>query len=200
MAVSNPFVLASGSPSRAEILSDIGFEGFDISPQDIDESELKNEIPRTYIKRICSAKVASAKNNHPNQVILAADTIVAVGRRILQKAQSPEQQYQFMNLISGRRHYSMTAVGLCNPKQPEKIIIKLVETLVQMKRMTDQEIAAYVDSGVWQGCSGYKFDYMFQSLVKRIDGSVSSIQGLPVYTVRNLLGSAGIFPKLALSK
>ncbi|MAP16388.1 MAG: septum formation protein Maf [Verrucomicrobiales bacterium] len=200
MAALQSFVLASGSPSRAKILNELCFEGFDISPQDIDESELKNEPPRTYIKRICSAKVASAKKNHPDRVILAADTIVAVGRRILQKAQSPDQQHQFMSLISGRRHYSMTAVGIYNPKQPEKIIIKLVETLVQMKRMTDQEIAAYVDSGVWQGCSGYKFDYMFQSLVKRIDGSVSSIQGLPVYTVRNLLGSAGVFPKFSLSK
>jgi septum formation protein len=189
------FVLASGSPSRAQILEQLGYRISEIFPQNIDESELKKEVPRAYIKRICQNKLSSAVKQRPNQVILGADTIVAVGRKILQKAQTAQEQASFMQRISGRRHYSMTAVGVYDPLHPQKITIKLVETLVQMKRLTNQEIQSYVASNVWKGCSGYKFDYAFQSLVKCIDGSVSSIQGLPIYEAKNMLGSAGVFPE-----
>jgi septum formation protein len=115
-----------------------------------------------------------------------------VGRRILQKAKNSDEQRFFMTLLSGRRHRVLTYVCLYDPKRPQnKISQRIVSTLVQMKKLTEREIEEYVSSRTWEKCAGYRFDWMFQSFVKRLDGSVSSIAGLPVYEVRNLLVSAG---------
>ena len=187
------FILASGSKARREILEALGYSLEKIAPQDVDETPLGGEIPTEYVKRITQMKMDSAVKLYPNEVILCADTIVAVGRRILQKAETLEEQRCFMEWMSGRRHYNLTHVRLYTPAKKNPFSERLVKTLVQLKKLTPQEIQLYLDTGVWRGCSGYQFDWLFQSFVKRMDGSFSSIAGLPVYETKNLLSSAGIF-------
>ncbi len=185
------FILASGSAARFEILSKLGYPIKKVAPQDVDETPLKGELPRSYVRRIVCDKMRAASEAYPEDVILVADTIVMLGRRILQKAKDAEEQTQFMRWMSGRRHQVLTCVCLYNPKKQNPFSERLVSTLVQMKKLTDAEIEAYVTSGVWKKCAGYRFNWLFQSFVKRMDGSISCIAGLPVFETKNLLESAG---------
>ncbi|MDJ1018429.1 MAG: Maf family protein [Paracoccaceae bacterium] len=182
-------VLGSGSPRRRELLAQIGVAPDDIRAPDVDETPLKGELPRDYCRRIALAK-ASALEPAADEVVLVADTTVAVGRRILGKPANRDEARAFLELLSGRRHRVITAVAV---RTPETTRFKEVVSTVRMKRLSEHEIAAYLDSGDWAGKAGaYAIQGPAASLVPWIQGSHSAIVGLPLSETAGLLAAAGI--------
>lgn len=181
--------LASASPRRLDLLGRLGVGPDTVKPADIDENPLKTELPRGYAKRMAREKAAAV--NAPG-FVLAGDTVVAVGRRILPKAEDQLTALDCLALLSGRRHTVLSAVAL---KAPDgSIRERLSETTVRFKRFSDEEIAAYIASGEWEGkAGGYAIQGAAEGLILRIDGSHSGVVGLPLYETRALLKSAG-FP------
>jgi len=198
--MSRSFILASASPARLALLKTIGFTPSCIAPQNIVEVPFPKERAKDFVVRMAKEKLESAINAFPDDVIVSADTIVACGRRIIQKATSPEEQRSFMQLLSGRRHKVYTALAIFVP-QDHSIRERLEVTQVQFKRLSLQEIDAYVASNTWRGCAGYEQNGLCLSFFKRITGTNTCIMGLPVMDVKNLLESAGVrsswYPPLA---
>ena len=186
-------VLASASPRRGSLLKQVGFEPDDIRPTDIDESVRPGETPRQYVTRMACAKAAVGTLNS-DEVLLAADTIVSVGRRILGKARDASDAARYLRLLSGRRHRVLTAVALrraCGTR------CKLVVTVVKMKRLGEEDISSYIQSGEWQGKAGaYGIQGRAGRFVPWIRGSFTSVVGLPVAETADLLLSCGISPKI----
>lgn len=180
-------ILASASPRRRELLSRMGLEADAILPAEIDETPHKTELPRDYAKRMAREKaLAVSADGH----VLAGDTVVAVGRRILPKAEDEGTARRCLQLMSGRRHRVLSAVALKSPDGTLRE--KLSETIVRFKRLSDQEIAAYLVSGEWHGkAGGYAIQGAAEGLIQRIDGSHSGVVGLPLYETRALLKAAG---------
>lgn len=189
MSVKN-FILASSSPQRRKLLVQIGFEPKEIVSADIDESERKYERPAAYVKRMAREKALKVAAERPGEIVLGADTIVAVGTRLLHKAANDEEQLKVMKLLSGRAHHVLSAVCVVN--QAGKAAVRLVSTRIIMKKMSDEEIAAYVAGHEWTGCSGYKIEGSMEAYVSRIIGSYSGIVGLPLCETKNLLNGVGI--------
>lgn len=181
-------ILASASPRRLALLAQIGIAPDRVLATDIDESPLKDEMPRPLAQRLARAKAAAA--SAPGAYVLAADTVVALGRRVLPKAETAEQARHCLNLLSGRRHTVMTALVLAKPdgKRSER----LVESVVGFARLTPQQIDAYLAGGEWHGkAGGYAIQGQAASFVRFISGSYSNVVGLPLYETAQLLRGQG---------
>jgi len=184
------FVLASASPRRLDLLRQIGLEPGKIDPADIDETPWPAEPPRAYALRMASAKLATVAARHPGVLILAADSVVAVGRRILPKAETEKEARQCLALLSGRRHKVLGGVAVSDGS---KMRTRLVETAVRFKRLEPREIEAYVQSGEWQGkAGGYAIQGRGAVFVSFISGSYSNVVGLPLFETAALLRAAGL--------
>ena len=184
------FILASGSVHRKALLEQINFVPKDIITADIDETPFAQEKPTAYVKRMALEKGLNVASKNPGRVVLSADTIIVVGRQIVRKAQSSEEQTAVMQKLSGRAHHVITAVCVVNAKG--KPIVKVNSTRLLVKSMTPSQIAEYVASNEWCGCAGYKIDGLMGAFVRKIIGSYSSCVGLPLYETKNLLEWAGI--------
>lgn len=183
-------ILASASPRRRELLARLGIEPSAIAAADIDESEALGELPRAYAARVAREKALAVEGG--DAFVLSGDTVVALGRRILPKAEDADTARRCLSLISGRRHRVLSAVAL---KYPDGTLREqLSETVVRVKRLTPDEIEAYLASGEWHGkAGGYAIQGSFEGLIAAIAGSHSGVMGLPLYETRALLKSAG-FP------
>ena len=182
-------ILASASPRRRELLARLGVEPLAIAAADIDETPGKAEIPRDYAKRMAREKALAVA--HANAHILAGDTVVAVGRRILPKAENEVTARECLELISGRRHRVLSAIVLLSPDG--SLCERLSETIVRFKPLSSAEIDAYIASGEWHGkAGGYAIQGLAESLIVWIGGSHSGVVGLPLYETRALLKAAGL--------
>lgn len=183
-------VLASSSPRRRELLGRIGAIPARIASPDIDETPLNGEAPRAYAVRLALLK-AQAVPRAEGEIVLAGDTTVALGRRILPPADSEDIQRQLLGLISGRRHRCISA--LCVIDTEGRARTREVETVVAFKRLTDAEIDAYVASGEGLGkAGGYAIQGRAEALIRFISGSHSGVMGLPLFEARALLIAAGL--------
>jgi septum formation protein len=183
-------ILASASPRRLDLLARIGVVPDKVVPADIDESVPKGELPRDHALRLASEKAEAVAKNHPGALVLAADTVVAVGRRILPKVEDEATLRACMKLLSGRRHRVLTGVALTAPGQALRT--RIVETMIAMKRLSDEEIDFYAGHGEWRGkAGGYALQGYGEVYVRYIAGSYSNVVGLPLAETRNLLKGAG---------
>src|SRR5690349_24763257 len=189
-------VLASGSPRRVMLINQAGIEPDALRPADVDETPKRGELPRACANRLARAKAEAAleliciDDEFKGSYILAADTIVAVGRRILPKAELLDEATQCLRLLSGRNHRVHTAVCLVTPK--ETFRQRYVETRVRFKRLSEQDIEAYLASGEWRGkAGGYAAQGIAGTFIVKIVGSYSNVVGLPLYEVTTLLSGEG---------
>ena len=181
-------ILASASPRRRELIARLGVTPAAVNPADIDETPRKGELPRDYAKRMAREKAEAAASNDGH--VLAGDTVVAAGRRILPKAEDEATARKCLELLSGRRHRVLSAIALRAPDGT--IRERLSETVVMFKRLSAQEIDAYLASGEWEGkAGGYPIQGIAEGLISRIQGSHSGVVGLPLYETRALLKAAG---------
>lgn len=182
-------VLASSSPRRIELLAQIGITPDLVDPADIDETPLKDETPTRLADRLARSKASVVAERHPQDMVLAADTVVAVGRRLLEKPADEVEAVRFLKLLSGRNHRVFTGVALAYQGQ---VRTRVVDTRVSFKVLSDEEIATYVASGDWRGkAGGYGIQGPAGAFVQRIVGSHPAVMGLPLYEVSNLLRGAG---------
>ena len=183
-------VLASASPRRLDLLARIGVTPDEVVPADIDESVPSGELPRVHALRLAREKAEAVAALRPNDLVLAADTVVAVGRRILPKVEDEETLRACMTLLSGRRHRVLTGVALAIPGGGVRE--RLGETMIAMKRLSDEEIDYYAGHGEWRGkAGGYALQGYGEVYVRHIAGSYSNVVGLPLAETRVLLKSAG---------
>ena len=190
------FVLASGSPRRLSLINQAGIEPDALQPADVDEMPKKGELPRACANRLARAKAEAAlaavrlDEELRGSYILAADTVVAVGRRILPKAELLDEAAQCLRLLSGRNHRVHTALCLVTPK--ESFRQRLVETRVRFKRLSADDIEAYLASGEWRGkAGGYAVQGIAGSFVVKLVGSYTNVVGLPLYETTALLAGEG---------
>jgi septum formation protein len=190
------FVLASGSPRRLALVNQAGIEPDALKPSDVDETPKRGEIPRAYANRLARSKAEVALNNVTlddelrGSYILAADTVVAVGRRILPKAELLDEAQQCLRLLSGRNHRVYTSICLVTPK--ESFRQRLVETRVRFKRLSSEDIESYLASGEWRGkAGGYAVQGIAGSVVGKRVGSYTNVVGLPLYETMTLLTGEG---------
>jgi septum formation protein len=183
-------VLASASPRRLDLLRQIGIEPDVVDPADADETSGIGEIPRAYAVRMAEAKLATVRLRHPGAIVLAADSVVAVGRRILPKAETEAQARTCLALLSGRRHKVLGGIAIGCDGQVRR---RLVETVVRFKRLERAEIEAYLQSGEWQGkAGGYAIQGRAASFVAFLSGSYSNVVGLPLFETAALLKAVAL--------
>jgi septum formation protein len=183
-------ILASASPRRLDLLARIGVVPDAVVPPHIDESVPRGELPRQHALRLASEKAEAVAAREKDALVLAADTVVAVGRRILPKVEDEATLRACMKLLSGRRHRVLTGVALAAPGQPLRP--RLVETMIAMKRLSEQEIDYYAGHGEWKGkAGGYALQGYGEVYVRHIAGSYSNVVGLPLAETRLLLKAAG---------
>ena len=160
-----------------------------VAPADIDETPLKGELPRAYAERMAREKAEAAASD--SALVLAGDTVVACGRRILPKAEDEATARKCLELLSGRRHRVLSAIAL--RAADGNIRQRLSETIVVFKRLSSEEINGYLAGGEWEGkAGGYAIQGAAEGLIKRIDGSHSGVVGMPLYETRALLKAAGV--------
>ncbi len=189
-----PLILASASPRRRELLAQIGITPAAIDPAAIDESPLKGELPRTHASRIAEAKANTVAARHGGAFVLAADTVVAAGRRILPKAEDEATARRCLALLSGRRHRVHGGVVVMAPDG--RAACRVVETVVTMKRLHRDEVDAYIASGEWHGkAGGYAIQGRAAVFVARVNGSYSNVVGLPLYETHKMLAGLGWQPE-----
>ena len=191
--MSSPLILASESPRRLALLAQAGITPDAILPAAIDESVLKGEAPRVHALRLAVEKARRVESEYSGKpaFILAADTVVAVGRRILPKARDNAEVRACLKLLSGRRHQVITAVALISPQG--KLRTRIAMTRVSMLRLTEDEIGTYVESREGVGkAGGYAIQGRAEALVKEISGSYSNVVGLPLALTVALLKGAGL--------
>lgn len=183
------FVLASASPRRLQLLQQIGYVPDVVAPTDIDETPHKDEAPGALALRLAVEKASAAAVIHPNAVILAADTVVACGRRILPKAETEKDAWVCLKLLSGKRHRVYGGIAVRAPDG--KIWARMVMTVVKFARLTDEDMKAYVASGDWKSkAGGYAIQGGAGAYVSTINGSYPNIVGLCIHTARKLLLAA----------
>jgi septum formation protein len=189
-------VLASGSPRRLALVNQAGIEPEALRPADLDETPIRGELPRACANRLARAKAEAAlemvrmDEELKGAYILAADTVVAVGRRILPKAELLDEASQCLRLLSGRNHRVHSAVCLVTPK--EAFRQRLVETKVRFKRLSEEDIEAYLASGEWRGkAGGYAAQGIAGSFIVKLVGSYTNVVGLPLYETTALLAGEG---------
>lgn len=187
-----PIILASASPARLELLSRIGIKPI-VSPADIDESEYKKELPQEVASRLSQTKAETIAKNIDEGYVIGADSVSAVGRRIMPKAITPQMVADCLKAFSGRRHNLFTGVHIIK-KTLEKVEVRhrIVHTVIKFKALSNAEIDYYVQSGEGLNkAGGYSIQGFAQSYVSFIGGSFSNIIGLPLYETRNMLVSLG---------
>jgi septum formation protein len=191
-------ILASGSPRRLSLINQVGITPDHLLPADVDEIPLKGELPRACANRLARLKAETALANVrrdedlKGSYILAADTVVAVGRRILPKAELVDDASQCLRLLSGRNHKVYTAVCLVTPK--EGFRQRMVETRVRFKRLSEEDLDTYLASGQWRGkAGGYAAQGIAGSFIVKLVGSYTNVVGLPLYETVALLAGEG-FP------
>ena len=187
-------ILGSASPRRRDLLADIGVAPNEIRPADIDETPRKGELPRLYVERMAREKSKAIQNiaghsSIDDDLVLTADTVVALGRRILGKPKDAAEAAEFLFRLSGRRHRVATSVCL---RRGPLLRQKTVETRVKIKRLSDAEIGAYMRSGEWRDkAGGYAIQGVAAAFVSGINGSYTAIVGLPLTETAGLLQGAG---------
>ena len=189
-------ILASASARRLDLLAQIGVTPDLVDPADIDETVMNGESPRAHAARLAGEKAAAVAERHSDAVVLAADTVVACGRRILPKAESPEQASDCLRLLSGRRHVVLSAICLILPSRgatDRTVRARTVETAVRFKRLEAGEVETYIQQGDWRGkAGGYAIQGHAATFVAWINGSYSNVVGLPLFETHALLKSAGL--------
>lgn len=186
-------VLASASPRRLDLLRQVGIVPDLIDPADIDETPLAKETPRLLALRLAHGKAIAASSRNQGAFVIGADTVVAVGRRVLPKAETEAQARHCLGLLSGRGHRVMT--GLCVLSPDGRHAQRLVETRLTFKRLSKDEIEAYIASGEWHGkAGGYAIQGRAGGFVIELQGSYPSVVGLPLYETLCLLEGLGFRP------
>ncbi len=181
-----PLVLASASPRRLDLLRQVGHEPATIDPADIDETPRAGEPPRAYALRMALAKLAVVKERHAGALVLAADSVVVCGRRILPKTEVEAEARDCLVRLSGRRHRVLGGVAVAGPDG--RVRTRLVETIVRFKRLEAAEIDAYLASGEWRGkAGGYAIQGRAAAFVAFLSGSYSNVVGLPLFETVALL-------------
>jgi septum formation protein len=181
-------ILASASPRRLELLARIGIIPDEVRPADIDETPRRGELPARYACRMAAEKAQAARE--PGALVLAADTVVAAGRRILPKTEDEVEARAALSLLSGRRHRVLSAVTVLDFEGRARH--RLSTSIVAFKRLDRGELEAYLAAGEWRGkAGGYAIQGRAEALVRSISGSHSGVMGLPLYETRALLRSAG---------
>ncbi len=184
-------VLASASPRRLELLARIGVTPALVDPADIDETVRPGEVPRVHVVRLASEKALAVAARHPGRIVLAADTVVVAGRRILPKAEEAATARACLSLLSGRRHHVLTALTVIDAQGHRRE--RLSDTIVTFKPLTAAEIDAYIVDGEWAGkAGGYAIQGRAEAFVRALSGSHSGVIGLPLYETRNLLNASGL--------
>jgi septum formation protein len=182
-------ILGSASPRRRELLAQIGLEPDEVRPAEIDETPRQGELPRLYCARIARAK-SEALVTAPDEVLLCADTTVALGRRILGKPVDAGEAAGFLLALGGRRHRVITAIAV---RRGDRIWTREVETAVKMKRLSDHELNAYLASDDWRGkAGGYGIQGLAGAFIPWISGSFTGVVGLPLAETAALLTAAGL--------
>ena len=182
-------VLASASPRRIELLALIGITPDRIDPADIDETPLRDETPSRLAVRLARTKAEAVAARTPEAVVLAADTVVAVGRRLLEKAADEAEATRFLTLLSGRNHRVFTGVAVT---RGGRTLSRVVDTRVSFKALSPAEIRTYVAGGDWRGKAGaYGIQGPAGAFVTRLVGSYPAVMGLPLFETVNLLAGAG---------
>jgi septum formation protein len=185
-----PLVLASASPRRLELLARLGVRPDRVLPVDLDETPRKAELPRLLAIRLARAKAQAAHSQAPDALVLAADTVVGVGRRILGKPADEAEARRFLALLSGRRHRVMS--GICLIRPDGKLSERLVTTILAFQRLTAAQIDAHVEGGEWRGVAGgYQIQNRAEAWVRFLSGSHSNVVGLPLFETAQLLRGAG---------
>lgn len=183
-------VLASASPRRLELLRQVGTAPDEVLPAELDEAPLKDETPRILALRLAEAKAAAVAAQRPDAFVLGADTVVAVGRRLLPKTETEAEARFCLELLSGRAHRVLTGVAVRAPDG--RTGRRLSETRLQFKRLTGAEIEAYLLSGEWRGkAGGYGVQGRAGAFVRALNGSYTGVVGLPLYETTNLLNGLG---------
>jgi septum formation protein len=181
-------ILGSGSPRRRELLAQIGIIPDAITPPDIDETPHKGELPRPYCARMASEKAAAVVSD-PGDIVLCADTTVALGRRILGKPEDAEDAACMIGAMSGRRHKVITAIAV---RKGAELWQRDVVTTVRMRSLSSDDIAAYIQSGEWQGkAGGYGIQGRAAAFIPWISGSFTAVVGLPLSETATVLAAAG---------
>ncbi len=184
------FILASASPRRRDLLCQIGLVPDEIIAADINENPLTGERPAALARRLAMEKLARVRGDHGTDFVLAADTVVGLGRRILPKPSTREEARSCLQLLSGRRHHVFTAISAGAPDGPERV--RLVDSVVAFKRLSGDEVAWYLDSGEWRGkAGGYGIQGLAGRFVRFLRGSYSNVVGLPLFETANLLEGLG---------
>jgi septum formation protein len=190
-------VLASASPRRLRLLEQVGLRPDAVAPADVDEAPRRDELPAPHAARLADEKAAAVAAALPGAFVLAADTVVAAGRRILPKAETEDEARACLALLSGRRHTVHTAVALIAPDGRARR--RTVRTAVAFKRLGARELDTYLASGEWRGkAGGYAIQGLAAAFVRSISGSYSNVVGLPLFEVVSLLAGAGYPPALRL--
>lgn len=184
------FILASSSPQRIALLRQIDFEPEKICPANIDETSYPKEKPLPYVRRMALQKALHVAELNKGQNILACDTVVCVGNRIIHKSQNEDEQRKVMKLLSGRVHKVISSVCLIDKNG--KVHQRTVSTRITMKRLSENELENYVKDGEWKGVCGYKIEGKMAAYVSKLVGDYSAVVGLPLCETMNLLNGAGI--------
>jgi septum formation protein len=184
-----PLILASASPRRRDLLAQIGVIPDAIEAAEIDETPQKGELPKGHALRLALEKAGTVSRRHPGAVVLAADTVVACGRRILPKAETEEQARMCLELLSGRRHQVLTGLAVIAADGAARQRVCL--TRVAFRRLHKDEIRHYLALGEWRGkAGGYAIQGYADCFVQFLNGSYSNVVGLPLLETRNLLRAA----------
>ena len=186
-------VLASASPRRLELLRQVGLMPDEIDPAGIDETPRRGELPPGHAIRLAQEKARAVIPRHPGAYVLAADTVVACGRRILPKTEDEASARSCLELLSGRRHRVHGAIALASPDG--RLVWRRVDSQVAFKRLSEVEIAAYLRTGEWQGkAGGYAIQGRAAALIRWMSGSYSNVVGLPLFETAQLLTGRGYRP------
>ena len=188
-----PLVLASASPRRLELLRQVGLMPDCIDPADIDETPRRGELPPAHAMRLAQEKARAVIARHPGAYVLAADTVVACGRRILQKTEDEASARSCLEMLSGRRHRVHGGIALVSPDGC--LVTRRVDSQVAFKRLSEAEIRAYLRTGEWQGkAGGYAIQGRAAALIRWVSGSYSNVVGLPLFETAQLLAGRGYRP------
>ena len=186
----NKLILASASPRRVELLKQIGVAPDSIAPANIDETPLPKEKPKDLALRLSAQKAEKIAQMHTDAYILAADTVVARGQTILDKANTPQQALEYLTQLSGRRHRVYGAITLITPQK--RLISRISETIVQFRQLSPKEISHYIETGEWEGkAGGYGIQGLAGAYIKFISGSYSNVVGLSLCDTMNILKNSG---------
>ena len=189
-----PLVLASASPRRRALLEQIGYAPDTVEPAALDEAVLPGERPEAHAARLAREKAEAVAARHAGAFVLGADTVVACGRRILDKAESEESARRCLSLLSGRRHRVCGGVTVIDPAG--RAVSRLVRTAVAFKQLSEDEITAYLAGGEWRGkAGGYAIQGRAAAFVRFVGGSYSNVVGLPLHETYRLLVGLGLPPR-----